>query len=171
MRLGGAKLVRVCPFTYFQVHIWENTVLPKDCACILLALQTDSLCQGRSASSQSWETPLFPHFMCKRAVRSVPRIPFQLTLAVPRSTLVQTLRFLWRSSSFLSPKRTCVQKTSGMEWGGRLLLYTNICFNRRGYNSLFHHGAFFHWLWFNLRWEMSQEGNERIYMGSRIYII
>lgn len=38
----------------------------------LLALQTDSLCQGRSASSQSWETPLFPHFMCKRAVRNVP---------------------------------------------------------------------------------------------------
>lgn len=112
---GWGQVVRVCPFTYFQAHTWENTVLPKEkylvCACILLALWINDLCQGRSASSPSWETPLFPCFVCSSAMGKAPGSPFQLTLAVPHSTLVQTLRFLWCSFSFCSPKRTCSVRT------------------------------------------------------------
>lgn len=90
---GSGQVVRVCPFTYFQAHIWENTVLPKAkylaCASILWALQINDLCQGRSASRLSCETPLFPPFMCRRATEKVPVSLFQLPLAVPHSTLLR----------------------------------------------------------------------------------
>lgn len=168
MRLDRGQVVRVCPFTYFQAHIWENTVFPKAeylvCACISWALGINVQCQGRSASRLIWGTPLFTHLMGGRDTGKVSGSPFQLSLAVLCPTLVQTPRFLWCSFSLLSPKRSFrVHIENYWEWWREITLRNlckYICFDRRGPDNLFHHGTFFCLLWFNLRWEMSQFGRE-----------
>lgn len=73
--VGWGQVLRMCPFTYFLAHVWENTVLPKAhlvCGCILWALWINDQCQGRSASRLIWETLLFTHLMGGRDMGKGP---------------------------------------------------------------------------------------------------